>query len=185
MFFIDHSVSTLLSAFACKEDSFAAPALEGFVQLEETHVNNDCETRSLLPPYNMRWENRIRLPRASQERWKFAWDSQGNWDPPLPTLLLCVAEGPGTSPISLVVCVCNDCWGEICEKGSGASGHLTQLGLCSLLQQKVSCPVLQDPMALERGLQGPRTLQNVLTWSQVSPAVCSDFSVSSAVNLWS
>lgn len=33
-------------------------------------------------------------------------------------------------------------------------------------------------MALERGLQGPGTLltlQNVLTWSQVSPLVCSDF----------
>lgn len=163
---------------------FAAPALEVFVQLEETQVNNDCETRSFLPPYNMRWENRIRPTRACQGRWKFVWDSQGIWDP------YCFSVYPrgqeqAPSPISPVLCVCNDCWGEVCEKGSGASGHLTQSGLCSLLQQKVSCPVLQDPMALERGLQGPQTLQNVLTWSQVSPLVYSDFSVSSAASLCS
>ncbi|KAM7330497.1 hypothetical protein ACRRTK_009686 [Alexandromys fortis] len=36
-------------------------------------------------------------------------------------------------------------------------------------EKKAHCPVLWDPMALERGLQGLRTptLPKVLTWSQV------------------
>jgi hypothetical protein len=41
----------------------------------------------------------------------------------------------------------------------------------SLPQQNPYHPVLWDPMALERGLQGPRTptLPRALAWSQVSP----------------
>lgn len=35
----------------------------------------------------MRWENRLRLTRASQQRWKFVWASQGIWDLPPPTHL--------------------------------------------------------------------------------------------------
>lgn len=63
------------------------------------------------------------------------------------TPLLRMAKGPGTSPISPVLCVCNDCGGETCEKGSRASCHLSQLCLCSLLQQKGPHPTLQDWMA--------------------------------------
>lgn len=115
------------------------------------------------------------LPGRLQRGSAVVWDFLGVWDP---LLLLFIAVGRGTSLISPVVCVCTDCWREICDKGWRVSCHLTQLGLCSLLQQKGSRPALQDLMALKRGLQGPRTLltlQNVLTWSQVSPLVCSDF----------
>lgn len=86
-----------------------------------------------------------------------------------PHLLFCIPGGPGTSPLSPLVHIC---WGEICKTGSRTPCHCTPLNLCSLPQQEGSRPILQELMALERGLQGPRTLltlQNVLTWSQVSP----------------
>lgn len=79
------------------------------------------------------------------------------------------AWGPGTCPLSLLVHIC---WQEICKTGSRTPCPHTHLTLCSLPQQEGSHPILQDLMALETGLQGPRTLltlQNVLTWSQVSP----------------